>query len=389
MHRAHSILRPVSFWLLAACAACSADEETTAQSVAASPRPAIEAISVSVAPVVRQAMSSSYATSATLRAEKRSTVTSRTRGVLEELLVEEGEEVATGQVIARLENDEQELAVKRFREVEELKSRELGRQTELNEQNIVSDNDVEVVRREMREAKNDLAVAELNLERTVIKAPFDGLVLVRYLDVGATVADGTQIYDVADVDPLYVDVRVPERHVARLTAGQEVRIRADELEAMVAAKIERLAPLVDPTTGTVKVTVAVERNVALRPGAFVEVEVVTDVHDEALVAPRSALVAEGRRWTVFRVQDGDELVEAIEVTLGYESGDLVEIAGSVGARTLAAGDRIVVLGASALSEGASIRVLEERGGPSTDSAGDAEPDEVGDDQKVSAAPTAE
>lgn len=360
MRTATTIPRRLALLSLALGAACAPAGDEVAVD-AAKARPALEPISVSVAPVERRTMSASYATSATLRAEKRATVTSRTRGVLEELLVEEGEAVKADQVIAQLENDEQELAVSRFQALEEMKSRELERQTELNEQNIVSDNDVELVRREMREARNDLAVAQLNLERTVIKAPFDGLVLVRHLDVGGTVADGTQIYDVADVDPLYVDVRVPERHVARLTAGQEVRIRADELEEPVAALIERLAPLVDPATGTVKVTVAVERDVALRPGAFIEVEVVTDVHPDALVAPRSALVAEGRRWLVFRTQEGSEQVEAIEVTLGYEEGNRVEIASSVGARTLSEGDRVVVLGASALSDGAPVRVLEEEG----------------------------
>lgn len=303
-------------------------------------------------------MRSAYSTSATLRAEKRAIVSSRTRGVLEELLVEEGESVASGQVIAVLENDEQELAVARFEAIVEIKSREFERQKELNGQKIVSDNDVEVVRREVREASNDLAVAKLSLERTGIKAPFDGIVLVRYIDIGATVADGTQIYDVADVDPLYADVRVPERHVARLTDGQEAWLRSDELQEVVAARIERLAPLVDPATGTVKVTVAVDREVKLRPGAFVEVEIVTDVHEDVLVAPRSALVAEGRRWLVYRVADGGNQVQAVEIVLGYEGGDQVEIAGSVGEHELAEGDQLVVLGASALSDGAPILILE-------------------------------
>lgn len=352
-------LAPLSLLLAAACAPGTDGE---AAQVAASTRPALEPIHVSVAPLVRGDMSSSYATSATLRAEKRASVTSRTRGVLEELLVEEGDAVTAGQVIARLENDEQELAVARFQAIVEIKTREFERQTELNEQNIVPDNDVELVRREVREAKNDLAVAELNLERTEIKSPFDGIIVVRYLDFGGTVADGTQIYDVADVDPLYVDVRVPERHVAQLVAGQLVHLRADDVVDVVDARIERLAPLVDPATGTVKVTVAVDRDVALRPGAFVEVEIVTDVHEDTLVAPRSALVAEGRRWLVYRVADDGEKAESVEVELGYESGELVEIAGAVDGRPLVEGDLLVVLGASALSDGAPILILDRDGG---------------------------
>ena len=362
MPRATLSLRRLAPLPLLLAAACAPGTDGEAAQVAASTRPALEPIHVSVAPLVRADMSSSYATSATLRAEKRASITSRTRGVLEELLVEEGDAVTAGQVIARLENDEQELAVARFQAIVEIKTREFERQTELNEQNIVPDNDVELVRREVREAKNDLAVAELNLERTEIKSPFDGIIVVRYLDFGGTVADGTQIYDVADVDPLYVDVRVPERHVAQLVAGQLVHLRADDVEDVVDARIERLAPLVDPATGTVKVTVAVDRDVALRPGAFVEVEIVTDVHEDALVAPRSALVAEGRRWLVYRVADDGGKVEAVEVDLGYEGGEFVEIAGVLDGRPLAEGDLLVVLGASALSDGAPILILDRDGG---------------------------
>lgn len=340
-------------------AACTPGSEGDSAPDPASASKALEPIHVSVAPLERADMRSAYSTSATLRAEKRAIVTSRTRGVLEELRVEEGESVASGQVIAVLENDEQELAVARFEAIVEIKTREFERQKGLNAQKIVSDNDVEAVRREVREATNDLAVAQLNLERTEIKAPFDGVVLVRYIDIGGTVADGTEIYDIADIDPLYADVRVPERHVARLTGGQEAWLRADELEEVVAARIERLAPLVDPATGTVKVTVAVDRDVKLRPGAFVEVEIVTDVHEDALVAPRSALVAEGRRWLVYRVAEGGDKVQAVEITLGYEGDDRVEIAGSVGEHELAEGDQLVVLGASALSDGAPILILEE------------------------------
>ena len=323
----------------------------------------IEPFSVAVEPVARADMASSYATSATLRAEKSATVTSRTRGVLEQLLVEEGDHVREGQTIARLEDDEQALAVARFEELEEMKRRELSRLEGLNEQAIVSDNDLELVRREARELKHDLDLARLNLERTTIVAPFDGIVVLRHIDVGATVSDGTAIYDLADVDPLFVDVRIPERHVARLSTGQGVRVDADTLETPVEGRIERLAPVVDATTGTVKVTVAVEGSVALRPGAFVEVAIITEVHEQTLVVPRSALVAEGRLWMLYRVLPDGASVEALEVQLGFEEGDRVEILTGAGdddslEGELAEGDHVVVLGASALSDGAPVRVLE-------------------------------
>ncbi len=358
----HSTFTPglvLGLFLVSGCSDVGAEPQRAAHaSRAAAP------ISVAVAEATVGEMVSLYSTSATLRAEKIASVTSRTRGIVEELLVEEGDRVTAGTTIARLENHEQVLALARYETTREIKQREFERSKELRESQIISENELELLRREAEEAKHDLELARLVLSRTDILAPFDGVVVRRHLDVGATVSDGTPIFDLADLDPLYVDVNVPERHVARLAAQQSVRLLADALPNSVEAKIERIAPIVDAATGTVKVTVAVERSVELRPGAFVEIDVVTDVHANALIVPRAALVAEGRRWLVYRTKD-KQSVESLEVRIGFEEGDLVEILetlvtlGSPEAREpLKAGDTIVVLGASALSDGAPIHILQ-------------------------------
>jgi membrane fusion protein (multidrug efflux system) len=342
----------------ALCPGCGSGEAQSSDAAAPPAAAEPEPIAVAVAPVARDAIAATYSTSATLRAEKRATVTSRTRGVLEELRVEEGEPVKAGQVLAQLEDDEQQLAVNRFETSEGIKQREYERSLALAEDKIISTNEVELLRREVEEIKHDLALARLNLERTKILAPFDGVVVRRHLDVGATVSDGTPMYDLADLDPLYVDVNVPERHVGRLSPGQAVRLTADALDSEVEAVIERIAPVVDPASGTVKVTVAVERSVALRPGAFVQVDIVTQQHEDALIVPRSALVAEGRRWLVYRVDDDGERARAVQVEPGFEEGPRVELAAFGGEQRVEAGDRVVVLGASALSDGAPIRIHE-------------------------------
>lgn len=314
-------------------------------------------IAVSAAAVLREPMASVYKTSGTLRSNRRATATSRTRGVIEQLLVEEGDVVQPGQVLAQLERAEQLLAVDRYEMTFSIKQREFERSRSLQEEELVSSAELELIRQQVEELQHDLDLARLNLERTTITAPFGGIVVQRHLDLGATVSDGTALFDLADVDPLYVDVSVPERHVARLAAGQTVQLYADAVAISARAAIERLAPVVDTATGTVKVTVSVDPTVALRPGAFVEIEVVTDVRPQALVVPRSALVAEGRRWLIYRLADSGDSVQALEVVLGFEQGQRVEIAALSKGGELAAGDRVIVRGASALSDGARVLVV--------------------------------
>ena len=151
----------------------------------------------------------------------------------------------------------------------------------------------------------------------------------------------------------------PNARSQPLSPGQQVRLHSDFANLAADASIERIAPSVDAETGTVKVTLAVPEQRGMRPGSFVNVQIVTDTHAGALVVPRSALVAEGRRWHLFRLKDDGPTVERVEIERGFEEGNRVEVT-SVGgtARPLNAGDRIVVVGASALSEGARVRVME-------------------------------
>lgn len=319
-----------------------------------------EAITVRVEEIRIEPVSEVYSTSTTLRADRQATVIARTSGVIRRLLVEEGDRVSEGQPIAVLEDDEQKIEAERTRAAFKIEEQEFERARVLYADELLSDEDYDAAGREMEETRHALAKAELELERTVIRAPFSGKIVKRHLDVGATVANGVAVYDLADLEPLYADVNVPERHVARLAPGQPVRLIADASGEAARATIERIAPAVDPTTGTIKVTLAVDAGTHLRPGAFVRAGIVTETHQDAVVAPRSALVAEGRRWNLFRLEDSEAKVEQLEVVLGFEEGDRVEIAGVVGdAEPIRPGDRVVTVGAPALSDGAAVRLVDD------------------------------
>ena len=262
------------------------------------------------------------------------------------------------QPLAYLEDDEQKIAAARARTTEETARRDHERLAGLYDRGLVSVDEFEASRRDAEDAAHALELAELELYRTVIRAPIAGVVVTRHLDVGSTVSDGTPVYDLADLQPLYADINIPERHVTRLGPGQEVRLTADATGDEANAIIERIAPAVDPATGTVKVTVAVEGGSGLRPGAFVRVDIVTDTHADALVVARSALVAEGRRWHLYRLADDDSSVEQIEVELGFETGDRIEVAGTTDPSVdITPGESVVIVGAPALSDGAKVRVM--------------------------------
>ncbi len=363
-HDLHANLAvPVTLLVLAlgACSGPAPAPEAPGDGSQAAAAEADEAIAVRVAAVTRESISALYSTSATLRADRQATVIARTRGVVRGLEVEEGDLVTQDQALARLEDDEQRIAAARARTARDTSQRDRERLSGLLADGLVSDDEFEKARRDAVDAGHALELAELELSRTVIRAPIPGVILRRHLDVGATVGDGTTVYDIADLVPLYADINIPERHVTRLEIGQQVQLTADATGDTVAARIERIAPLVETQTGTVKVTVAVQGSSQLRPGAFVRVDIVTDTHPQALVVARSALVAEGRRWHLYKlVEGGKTSVSQTEVLIGFENGHRVEITGTVDADELAAGTQVVVVGAPALSDHAVVRVVDDQ-----------------------------
>lgn len=320
---------------------------------------AVEMLAVSAGPVRRQTLSEVYTTSTTLRAEKRAAVTARTRGVIVLLKVEEGDSVHTGELLAVLEDDEQTIRNNKAADALSTLKRELSRSDSLLEQGMLSVEGHEELRQQVEAARHEASLAELELSRTRIRAPFAGIVLSRFLDAGSVVADGTEVYEIADLKPLYADVQIPARHVARVAPGQEVRLDSESGDVQILAEIERIAPKVDTTTGTVKVTIAVSDEESIRPGTFVRVSIVTGSREGALVVPRSAMVAEGRRWNIFRLIEGDK-VEVLGVEPGFEEGDMVEILRLTGEGTLHENDSVIVTGASALSDGDTVQVLPAR-----------------------------
>lgn len=137
----------------------------------------------------------------------------------------------------------------------------------------------------------------------------------------------------------------------KLDVGQPARLTADAVgSASFDGRIDRISPVVDPSTGTVKITVATPGQKALRPGMYVQVELVTTVHENAVKIPKKALVYDNEQIFLFRLAE-DRLVERVPVVPVLEDPEFVEAASG-----LEAGDQIVVAGQSGLKDGSTVRL---------------------------------
>ncbi len=298
-----------------------------------------------------------------VEAEQTAEVFSETSGILTEIRVREGDRVAAGAVLARVDATARRLA---FEQAELRRARaeaELARQQRAFEQDLVAETDYEKARFDRDLAASELETARLELERTEIRAPFAGRVTELVAVAGSRVEPAEALLTLADFETLVARLHLPERDVAGIAPGQPALVRpeSDASGKGIRGRIREVSPVVDPGTGTVKVTVEIpgaairEAEASVRPGSFARVAIETGRRENAVLAPKRAVIRSEAGAFVFVVENGR--AERREVTVG------VEVAGPGGAllelpRGVLAGERVVVAGQASLTSGAAVEILD-------------------------------
>ena len=306
-------------------------------------------VPVEVAMAERREMSAYYVTTATLEPERKVDVLAKVAGEVVTIEAEEGRRVREGDLLCRLDDEETRIALEEARINRDQRRREMERLKAMHERDLVSDKEYGDVLYQYELAENAYESALLRHEYTQIRAPFDGVVTERLVDVGQHVAVGTRIYVVADTDPLRLHMYLPEDEVRRIARGQVVHISPDvDPDAAFTGVIERIAPEVDQRTGTVKVTA--QTHGGGLPGSFVRIRIVTDTRAAALAVPRRSVVADAGDHFVYVA--AADTVRKVEVGVGYEDEAFAEII-----RGLGEGDTVVTAGVGGIRQGARIKIV--------------------------------
>jgi len=310
------------------------------------------AVTVATQVVARGTISTYYRATASLEANNEAEVTARVSGVVSEVLAEEGDFVQKGRRLLRIEPAEYALRVQQA-ESEAKKQRTLfERKQKMFERSLVSAEDFHSAENDFQSAEASLALARLELSYTNVTAPFGGQVVRRMTDIGRNVSSGDPLFAVADLEPLVARIHVPAKEFRQLETGQTVELILDSNRQTLRGVISLISPVIDPSTGTIKVTVEIaEYPDQTRPGDFAEVGIVTEEHVDALLVPKIAVVTEKEERAVYVAADSTAERRLVEV--GFENDENSEILSGI-----EAGEEIVVQGQRSLKDGATIRVLE-------------------------------
>jgi len=271
------------------------------------------------------------------------------------LRVEEGDRVRAGDTLLVLDDAEILLSERRLRLEKEKAEGDLERVRQLAQNRLVSDQDLEDARYLADKARLAWESARLTVERSRVTAPVSGVVARRLVQKGDFVQPGNQLFTLVDDRELISVLDVPERELSRLRTGQSVSVSFSAGGPPQTGWIKRISPVVDPASGTVRVTVGVkDPGRILRAGMFAKVSILTDTREGVVTVPKRSLVYDRDLAHVWVA--GDSTAERRLLERGYESELDVEVRSG-----LKVGEQLVVVGQSALKAGVPIRVVKRDG----------------------------
>jgi len=302
----------------------------------------------------------------TLVAVQGVTLTAELPGRVREIAFQSGAFVKRGAVLVRLDTSTEEAQLAAAAADASLARLSLERTRTLLDSQSTSQADLDVATAAEKGSNASVAVLEATIAKKTIRAPFDGRISIREVEVGQVLAPGTPIASLQSVSPIHADFWVPQQALADLRRGQAARIRTDAFPgAEWDGEVTTVNPEVDAATRNVRARATFPNpDGRLRPGMFVNVEVFAAEKRPVLVIPATAVLFAPYGDSVFAIEEkkdeasGKSSLVARQkfVRLGDRRGDFVAVASG-----LTAGEAIVSAGAFKLRNGATVAVQEALG----------------------------
>lgn len=326
---------------------------------------------VKVAPVTMQPMTESVTLVGTVEPRRRSLVASEVGGLVERHPVDEGDGVKQGELLVKLKTDTLELDLK-------VADAAMAEAKALHEQAVTQLVRTETLYNEglatLKQFQDDQADAQAKGERVIqlesqiaqvrdkitksrITAPFDGLVVKKFTEVGQWLKQGDAVIEMVDLDHMRVEIPVPEQYIGGLSIGDKLGVAIDALPGGgVRGKILSIVSQADASARTFPVKIDLENpGRRIRSGMTARVDIAVGPPMEKKTVPKDALVIQGGNYLVYVVMAGEQgsTVAPVPVRTGIMTGSRVEIDGAV-----QVGQQVVIRGNERLRPGQPVQVME-------------------------------
>lgn len=281
-------------------------------------------------------------------------------GIISKIAVENGAPVKAGDLLMEFDTTVEAAQLAASESKLTLAKLDRQRAAELREKNTVSQAELDQAIAQQNQAEADAGALRAQLAKKIVRAPFDGRVGIRLVNVGQFVARGSALVPLQNLNPMYVDFNIPQRQLPALALGQAVNVKVDAFGSRVfLGKVTAINPEVDNTSRNVSVQALVENpDETLRAGMFAHVEVLLPATEPTVVLPATAISYASYGNSVFIIEKmkdakGVEYLGARQqfVKLGVTRGDQVAVLEGV-----KPGEQVATAGVFKLRNGIAVQV---------------------------------
>jgi len=286
-----------------------------------------------------------------LRSDETIIVRPEIAGRVTQISFKEGEAVAKGSMLLRLDGSVQQADLERAKANYVLSKSKFDRAVELRKQGFISSQATDEAENMLHVAKADVELMQARFDKTAIVAPFAGTIGLRQISVGDYVKEGQDMVNLESLDPLKVDFRVPEISLSQVKDGQTLQISLDALpDKVYDGRVYAINPLIDANGRSIVIRAQVpNKDGKLRPGMFARVRLFTSGSKDTLVVPEESLFPLGDDKYVYKIVDSKAMRQKVEI--GQRRDGRVEIVNG-----LAPEDTVVTAGVIKLRDGAPVSI---------------------------------
>jgi len=302
--------------------------------------------------VSEQSMSDGLNISGSLIPNEEVSLSFEKSGKISDIFFTEGSYVHKGDILAKINDAPLQAQLKKLQAQLKLNEDRLYRQTTLLEKEAVSQQTVQEAEASLSTLKADIEQVNAELAQMELRAPFDGIIGLRQVSVGAYVSPTTGIATLTNTSKLKVEFSVPERYAGILKAGAPLTFTVEGIDREFKANVYAVNSIVDSETRTYAVRAIYDNNDgALVPGRYVSVSLVARTYDNAIAIPSQAIISEMGIDKVFLYRNGK--AEPVEITKGLRTEAQVQVLSG-----LSLGDTVITSGTMQLRTGTSVEIKE-------------------------------
>ncbi|MFQ5650688.1 MAG: efflux RND transporter periplasmic adaptor subunit [bacterium] len=310
------------------------------------------ALPVTVHVVKPEKLNNKIFSTGTILANEEVELKSEISGRITEIHLNEGARVSSGELLVKINDTELQAQLLKAHYQKKLAEDKEERGRKQLEIEAISQEDYDVILNELNTEKAEIQLIKAQIDKTEIRAPFDGVVGLRHVSKGSYISPNTKIANLLDINPVKIDFVIPEKYVNLVQPGDKIAFKIQGFDEQFEGAVYAIEPRIDPATRTLRLrAISPNKEGKVLPGAFAEVKLVLDEITDALMIPTAALVPELRGQKVFLLAHGKASPQ--KVTIGIRTENKIQITSGI-----APGDTVITSGILQLRPGAEVKISE-------------------------------